>query len=160
MTRHGERRIVAYPPQQLFALAADVERYPEFLPWCLAARVRKREGNIETDELVIGFGPFREKFVSRVILAPDHASGPRIDTEGIDGPFRKLTSRWIFRPHPAGTQIEFELEFEFRSILLQQTVRILFAEAVKRMVSAFEARAAALYGKPSAPLAAPASSTR
>lgn len=135
---------------------ADVSRYPEFLPWCLAGRVRKREDNVETAELVIGFGPFHEKFVSRVTLAPDNASGPRIDTVGIDGPFRALTSRWIFQPHPEGTLIDFELEFEFRSILLQQTVRLLFAEAVKRMVSAFEARAAVLYGKPIAPRASPA----
>ncbi len=137
---------------------ADVPRYPEFLPWCLAGRVRKREGNVEVDELVIGFGPFHEKFVSRVTLAPDNPDGPRIDTAGIEGPFRALSSRWIFHPDPAGTLIEFELEFEFRSLLLQQTVRLLFAEAVKRMVSAFEARAAKLYGPPIAPPAAPASS--
>ena len=159
VTRHSERRVVAHSPRQLFVLVADVAGYPEFLPWCLAARVRSREGRVETDELVIGFGPFHEKFVSLVTLAPEDPTGPRIDTVGTEGPFRKLTSRWIFHPHPEGTQIEFELEFEFRSILLQQTVRMLFAEAVKRMVSAFEARAAVLYGKPSAPRASPAAST-
>ena len=59
-----------------------------------------------------------------------------------------LKSRWLFKPHPDGTQIDFELEFDFRSLLLQKTVQLLFAEAVRRMVSAFEARAAQLYGKP------------
>jgi coenzyme Q-binding protein COQ10 len=161
VTRHSERRVVAYTPMQLFELVADVPRYPEFLPWCHAGRVRRRESpTVQIAELAIGFGPFHEKFASRVLLAPDAPDGPRIDTTGIEGPFRRLVSRWIFRPHPDGCQIDFELEFDFRSILLQQTVRLLFAEAVRRMVSAFEARAKALYGQPSARPATPISSTR
>lgn len=148
-TRHQERRVVPFQPRQLFDLVADVPRYPEFLPWCFAGRVRRREGpNVEIAELAIGFGPFHEKFVSRVELSPDDPDGLRIVTTGIEGPFRLLKSRWIFRPHPQGTQIDFELEFDFRSLLLQKTVQLLFAEAVRRMVSAFEARAAQLYGKP------------
>jgi coenzyme Q-binding protein COQ10 len=148
ITRHAERRIVRFAPQQLFDLVADVPRYPEFLPWCTAARVRRQEGpGVEVDEIAIGFGPFHEKFVSRVVLTPEDPAGPRIETTGIEGPFRHLASRWQFRPHPDGTEIEFSLEFEFRSRLLQHTVRMLFAEAVKRMVSAFEARATQLYGR-------------
>jgi coenzyme Q-binding protein COQ10 len=81
------------------------------------------------------------------VLTPDDPAGPRIETTGIEGPFKHLASRWQFRPHPDGTEIEFSLEFEFRSIILQHTVRVLFAEAVKRMVAAFEARAKQLYGK-------------
>ncbi len=140
---------------------ADVPRYPEFLPWCTAARVRRREGpNVEIDELAIGFGPFHEKFVSRVVLTPDDPNGLRIETVGIEGPFRSLSSRWLFQPHPGGTLIDFSLEFEFRSRLLQHTIRMLFAEAVKRMVAAFEARAVQLYGKPSAPPGTPAAQAR
>jgi len=147
ITRHAERRVVRFAPRQLFDLVADVPRYPEFLPWCLAARVRRREGpGVEIDEVVIGFGPFHETFVSRVTLAPDDPSGPRIDTTGIEGPFRHLVSHWVFRPHAQGCEIAFALEFEFRSRLLQHTVRVVFAEAVRRMVSAFEARATRLYG--------------
>jgi coenzyme Q-binding protein COQ10 len=161
VTRHAERRIVRFASRELFDLVADVPRYPEFLPWCTAARVRRREGpSVELDELAIGFGPFHEKFVSRVTLAPDAASGPRIDTIGVEGPFRHLASHWSFQPHPEGTLIDFTLEFEFRSILLQKTVRLLFAEAVRRMVSAFEARAAQLHGKTSARPGAPTSSVR
>ena len=155
--RHVERRVVGHAPRQLYELVADVKRYPEFLPWCQAARVRRREGNVEHDELAIGFGPWHERFVSRVELKSDDAEGPRIDTTGTEGPFRRLVSRWTFRPHAGGTLIDFELEFEFRSKLLQQTVRLLFADAVKRMVAAFEARADQLYGKPSARPATPAS---
>jgi coenzyme Q-binding protein COQ10 len=148
VTRHTERRVVAYAPTQLFELVADVPRYPEFLPWCQAGRIRRHESpTVQIAELAIGFGPFHEKFASRVVLAPDAPDGPRIDTTGVEGPFRRLVSRWIFHPHPDGCLIDFELEFDFRSILLQQTVRLLFAEAVKRMVSAFEARANQLYGK-------------
>lgn len=148
ITRHAERKVVRFAPKQLFDLVADVPRYPEFLPWCTAARVRRQEGpGVEVDELAIGFGPFHEKFVSRVVLTPDDPAGPRIATTGIEGPFKQLGSQWHFRPHPDGCEIEFALEFEFRSRLLQHTVRMLFAEAVKRMVSAFEARAAQLYGR-------------
>ena len=147
MIRHSERRIVGYAPRQMFDLVADVARYPEFLPWCTAARMRQRlSDTVEIDELAIGFGPFHEKFVSRVVRTADDPSALRIDTTGTEGPFRHLTSRWVFRAHDQGTQIEFTLEFEFRSLLLQKTVQVLFAEAVKRMVSAFEGRARQLYG--------------
>ena len=135
----------------MFDLVADVDRYPEFLPWCTAARVRRREGSgVEIDELVIGFGPLREQFVSRVTLRPDDPHGLQIDTVGIEGPFKVLLSHWLFRPHETGTEIVFSLEFEFRSRFLQHTIRMLFAEAAKRMVTAFEARAARLYGQPAA----------
>ncbi|MFI5001980.1 MAG: type II toxin-antitoxin system RatA family toxin [Reyranellales bacterium] len=160
ITRHAERRVVGYAPMQMFDLVADVGRYPEFLPWCHAARIRRREASAEIAELAIGFGPFHETFASRVVQSPDNAAGPRIDTTGIEGPFRHLVSRWIFRPHPDGTLIDFELEFDFRSMLLQHTVRLLFAEAVRRMVSAFEARAIKLYGQSNARPATPASQVR
>ena len=131
----------------MFDLVADVPRYPEFLPWCTAARVRTQEGpNVEVDELAIGFGPLHERFVSRVTRNTDNADDLRIDTVGIEGPFKLLGSHWEFKPHDTGTEIVFALEFEFRSRLLQHTMRVLFAEAVKRMVAAFEARARQLYG--------------
>jgi coenzyme Q-binding protein COQ10 len=147
VTRHAERKIVPFAPRQMFDLVADVPRYPEFLPWCTAARVRRKEGpNVEVDEVAIGFGPLHEKFVSRVIKAPDDPDGLRLETVGIEGPFKALASHWLFRPHPDGCEIVFALEFEFRSLLLQHTMRMLFSEAVKRMVAAFETRARQLYG--------------
>jgi coenzyme Q-binding protein COQ10 len=158
-TRHSERRVVPYTPAQLFDLVADVARYPEFLPWCQAARIRRREGdNVDIAELAIGFGPFREKFTSRVVRAADAPGGPRIDTTGTEGPFRRLVSRWHFQPHPDGCVIDFELEFDFRSVLFQKTVQVLFAEAVRRMVGAFEGRARQLYGAPIARPGTPATS--
>lgn len=160
-TRHSERKIVPFAPRQLFDLVADVPRYPEFLPWCSAARVRRHEApDVEIDEIAIGFGPFHEKFVSRVNLTTEDSNRLRIETVGIEGPFRTLSSHWTFQPHPGGTQIDFSLEFEFRSRLLQHTVRVLFAEAVKRMVTAFEARAGQLYAKVSVPPGTPAAQAR
>jgi len=135
----------------MFDLVADVPRYPEFLPWCTAARVRKQEGpNVEVDELTIGFGPLHERFVSRVTKNTDDPDNLRIETIGIEGPFKALASHWQFKPHASGAEIVFSLEFEFRSRLLQHTMRMLFAEAVKRMVAAFETRAFKLCGKVSA----------
>jgi coenzyme Q-binding protein COQ10 len=99
VTRHAERRIVRFAPRELFDLVADVPRYPEFLPWCTAARVRRREGpNVELDELAIGFGPFHEKFVSRVTLAPDAADG-RASTP-LASRARSATSPAIGRSNP------------------------------------------------------------
>jgi len=148
VTRHAERKVVPFAPRQIFDLVADVPRYPEFLPWCTAARVRKQEGpNAEISELVIGFGPLHERFVSRVTKSTDDPDNLWIETTGIEGPFKQLASHWQFKPHASGTEIVFALEFEFRSRLLQHTMRMLFSEAVKRMVAAFEARASRLYAK-------------
>ena len=144
MPIHAERRNLPYRPEQLYALVADVERYPEFLPWCVGARIRKREGNVVTADLVIGWRMIRERFTSRVTLAPPG----RIDVAYLDGPFKYLENRWRFEPHEGGCSIDFYVDFEFRSRLLQKTIALLFGEAVRRMVQAFETRARALYGEP------------
>ena len=143
MPTHGEKRVLPYSPAQLYGLVADIERYPEFLPWCLAARVRKREGTLVVADLVIGFRMFRERFTSRVRL---DEIGRRIDVTYAEGPFRYLNNHWVFEPHPDGCLIDFYVDFEFRSKLLQKLVEALFHEAVRRMVGAFEGRARDLYG--------------
>ena len=143
MPTHAEQRVLPYTPQQLFALVADVERYPEFLPWCVAARIRERRPELIVADLVIGFRVFRERFTSRVGLDPPR----RIDVEYAEGPFRYLTNHWIFEPMPGGaTRLDFFVDFEFRSALLSKLIGVLFNEAVRRMVAAFEARARQLYG--------------
>ncbi|TWT10716.1 type II toxin-antitoxin system RatA family toxin [Reyranella sp. CPCC 100927] len=147
MPTHSERRVLPYTPRQLYDLVSDVEKYPEFLPWCVAARVRERSDRLVIADLAIGFRLFRERFTSKVTLSPDAPDGPRIDTTYADGPFKHLMNHWIFHPHEKGCEIDFYVEFEFRSRLLQATIELLFHEAVRRMVAAFEARAAKLYGK-------------
>ena len=96
MPTHAEKRVLSYTPEQLFALVADIERYPEFLPWCLAARVKERRADLIVADLVIGFRMFRERFTSRVALDPPR----RIDVTYAEGPFRRLTNRWVFEPVP------------------------------------------------------------
>ena len=147
MPTHAEERLLHYTPRQLFDLVADIERYPEFLPWCMAARVRKREGNEVFADLVIGFKVFRERFSSKVVLDP---GGRRIDVSYTQGPFKYLNNHWIFKDHPEGCVIDFYVDFEFHSRILQKAIEILFHEAVRRMVAAFETRAKALYGTPAA----------
>ena len=137
-------RRVPFTPRQMFDLVADVERYPEFLPWCLGCRVVSRApGEIRAD-LLIGFRVFRERWHSRVLL-----DRPRqIDVEYVHGPFRHLENRWRFEPHPEGCLVDFYVDFEFRSKLLSRVIAGLFGEAVHHMVRAFETRARAIYGAP------------
>ena len=143
MPTHAEQRVLPYSQEQMFALVADVEHYPEFLPWCVASRIRRREGEVFFADLVIGFKMVRERFTSKVTLArPD-----RVDVTYTEGPFHHLNNHWVFKPLPdGGTEIDFYVDFEFRSKLLQTLIGALFNEAVKMMVSAFEKRAKQLYG--------------
>lgn len=145
MPTHAERRRLPYSAEQLFDLVADVERYPEFLPWCVGSRIRERKGNTIIADLIIGFKMIRERFTSRVEL--DHPR--RIDVTYSEGPFRYLTNHWVFLPQSdGGCVIDFFVDFEFRSRLLQKIIGVLFNEAVRRMVAAFETRARVLYGAP------------
>lgn len=143
MPTHAEKRFLPYTPQELYALVAEVERYPEFLPWCLASRIKRREGHVFWADLVIGFKMVREKFTSRVALSPDDC---RIDVTYTEGPFKYLNNHWVFEEAEGGTLIDFYVDFEFRSLVLQKIMGALFSEAVARMVAAFEKRAHALYG--------------
>jgi coenzyme Q-binding protein COQ10 len=142
MPTHAEQRVLPYTAEQLFDLVADVERYPEFLPWCMGARIRERRDNLIVADLLIGFRMFRERFTSKVTLDRPR----RVDVAYSDGPFRYLANHWIFEPVEGGCRIDFFVDFEFRSAILQKLIGVLFNEAVRRMVAAFEARARTLYG--------------
>lgn len=145
MPTHAERRVLPYTPEQLFDLVADVARYPEFLPWCKGARINRQEPGLLTAELTIGFSLLRESFGSRVDLDRPR----RIDVTYTKGPMRYLDNHWIFRPVGEGQcEIDFFVDFEFRSRLVQRLMEVLFGEAMRRMVDAFERRAAQLYGPP------------
>jgi len=139
---HTEKRILPYTPEQMFALVADVERYPEFLPWCVGARIRERGPTRIVADLIIGFRMVRERFTSRV----DLAAPSRIDVTYTDGPFRYLNNHWGFERVPEGCRVDFFVDFEFKSRILQKMIEMLFGEAVRRMVGAFETRAKQLYG--------------
>lgn len=148
MPTHAEKRKLPYSAQQMYALVADVASYPQFLPWCAAARIRKRSpivnGEVLEADLVISFKLFREKFGSKVTLNPQ---AQEIDVEYLDGPFRYLNNHWHFTPQPdGGCEVDFFVDFEFRSTVLQAVIGIVFGEAMHRIVRAFETRAQALYG--------------
>lgn len=131
----------------MYALVADVESYPEFLPWCGGARVRQRVQNGASEvldaDLVISFKVFSERFGSRVTLHPDDL---RIDTEYLEGPFRYLRNHWYFESAEDGCTLDFNVDFEFKSPMLQAVIGVVFNEAMQRVVRAFERRAASLYG--------------
>jgi coenzyme Q-binding protein COQ10 len=144
MPTHAERQIVPHTPEQLFDLVADVGKYPQFLPWCVAARVRNQSEHELVADLTIGFGPFRETFTSRVTLDRPR----RVTVRYENGPFRYLNNQWDFAPHAGGTEVSFFVEFEFRSRILQAAIGVVFNEAVRRMVNAFRKRARDVYGAP------------
>ncbi len=142
MPKHAERRTLPYTADELYTLVADVARYPEFLPWCVGARILKRTDSEILADLMIGFKMFRETFTSRVTLSPN-----LIEVEYIKGPLKHLTNRWEFIPEPNGhCTIDFVVDFEFKNQLFEKLVGALFTEAVHRMVLAFEKRAAVVYG--------------
>jgi coenzyme Q-binding protein COQ10 len=144
MPTHAERKVVPYRPDQLFDLVADVDKYPQFLPWCVGARTRSRTETELVSDLTIGFGPFRESFTSRVSLERPH----RIKVRYENGPFRYLNNQWGFTEDPHGCAVNFFVDFEFRSRLLQAAIGVVFNEAVRRMVNAFIKRAREVYGPP------------
>ena len=148
MPTHSDSKILPYDAGQMFDLVADVAKYPEFLPWCAAARVRSVtpiEGGEEMlADLVISFQVFRERFGSRVRL---YRADGRIETEYLDGPFRYLRSTWEFIPEGEGAcEVRFFVDFEFRNFILQKAIGLVFDQAMRRIVRAFEERAQALYG--------------
>lgn len=144
MPTHAEKRLLPYTAEQLFDMVADIERYPEFLPWCRAARITKRQGNILHADMVIGFKIMRERLSTKVTLDRPN----RIDVQYLTGPMHHLDNHWKFIAQADGScVIDFYVDFEFRSLLLRRLIGLLFNEAVRRMVGAFEIRARAIYGR-------------
>jgi len=139
-----------YSAAEMFALIADVAAYPEFLPWCTAARIRSRRPQPDGTEvieavLVISFKLFRERYGSRVTL---NAAANRIDVAYIEGPFKYLNNHWHFIPQgETACDVDFFVDFEFRSKALQAVIGVVFNEAMRRIVRAFEERAQHLYGR-------------
>ena len=146
MTSHSETKLLPYGAKEMFELVADISSYPEFLPWCAAARIRKeiQKGEVKQIEadLIISFKVFREKFGSRVLLDPVKYI---IETDYIDGPFRHMHSLWCFRDCKEGCEVKFKVDFEFKNAVLQSIIGLVFNDAMQRIVRAFERRASELY---------------
>lgn len=146
---HHVTKHLAYGPDQLFALVGDVQSYPDFVPWITSMRTwnaRTLAPGVEAldAEAGVGFSFLRERFSTRV--RRDSVSR-RIDVDLIAGPFRKLANRWQFHEDGEGTRVEFDIDFAFKSRLLEALLSANFHHAVDRLMSCFEARAQALYGE-------------
>ena len=142
MPSHSETRQSPYSPEQLMAMVLDVEKYPEFLPWCRAARIIERRDDYFLGELVISFNHLTERYTSKVMTLKNE-----IKVELVKGPFKHLTNHWRFEPTDTGTDIHFHLDFEFKSKLLDALMGGLFTRATEKMTMAFMTRADALYKK-------------
>jgi coenzyme Q-binding protein COQ10 len=143
MPRHEEKRALPFTPEQMFSVVADVATYPEFLPWCKAARVYNESPNGFEADLVIGFKMYSERFTSKVTL--EHRSAIHVDY--VRGPMKYLHNDWRFADDgEGGCVVDFVVDFEFKNLFLEKMIGRLFEEAVHRMVLAFETRAREIYG--------------
>ncbi|WP_425229662.1 type II toxin-antitoxin system RatA family toxin [Sphingomonas sp.] len=142
MPSHHETRHLPYTAQQMFDLVADVKRYPEFLPWVSAMRVRRDTPTETLADMIVGFKGLRETFTSRVgKLRPEH-----IHVDYIDGPLKHLRNDWAFRPEGQGCAVDFTVDFAFKNRVFELLAGQVFGQALRRMIGAFETRAAQLYG--------------
>lgn len=143
MPTYSEQKHLPYSADQMFDLVMDVERYPEFLPWCLKCKILQETDQFTLANLVIGYGLIREWFTSKV-----HAEkNQKIEVEYINGPLEYLSNKWEFISQPdGGCLIDFYVDFKFKNPLLEKLMGAFFQEIVKRMVSSFTKRADELYG--------------
>ena len=145
MPRHSETRHLPYTPEQMFDLVADVARYPEFLPWVSAMRVRTDSATETVADMIVGFKGLRETFTSRVTKQRPET----IDVEYLDGPLKYLRNNWRFRPQEQGCAVDFTVDFAFKNRVFEMLAGQVFGTALRRMIGAFEDRAAKLYGNSS-----------
>ena len=146
--KHHVSKHLPYTPNQLFALVGDVMAYPDFVPWITSMRTwnaRTLETGVETvdAEAGVGFSFLKERFSTRVRR---DAQSRQIDVTLLSGPFKRLANRWRFFEEDGGTRVEFDIDFQFKSRLLEALLSANFAHAVDRLMACFEARAATLYG--------------
>ena len=152
MPAHEQTKDVPYSARDMYALVADIGSYPDFLPWCNAARIRKREpageeapgGEIVVADLIVSYKLLREQFTSRVVLDPQNLT---VDVGYIKGPFKHLANKWRFEDLPeGGSRVYFSIDFEFRSRMLERLIGEFFDRALMKMMGAFLQRADELYG--------------
>jgi coenzyme Q-binding protein COQ10 len=150
MPQFSSKRRVRHDAAQMFDLVADVEKYPEFVPLCESLRVKSRTAKGEGVEVVVAamtvaYKLVRETFTSRVTLDRPNVE---ILVEYLDGPFKRMENRWTFRPQGQGVcDVEFFIDYEFRSRILAMLMGAMFDAAFRRFAAAFEKRADEVYGR-------------
>ena len=148
MPEFSTRRRVQHSAANMFALVADVEGYPEFVPLCKSLKVRRRTTEngreVIVADMTIAYKVVSETFTSRVTLERERLT---ILVEYIEGPFRRMNNRWTFRPlDDKSCEVEFFLTYEFRSRTLGLLMGSVFDAAFRRFATAFERRADQVYG--------------
>ncbi|PZN50797.1 MAG: ubiquinone-binding protein [Proteobacteria bacterium] len=151
MPKFEATRRVAHSPDEMFALVADVEKYPEFLPLCESLTVRsrrERDGKtVLVADMSVGYKAIRETFTTQVLLKPEELT---IDVKYIDGPFKYLSNIWSFEPASDGCFVRFFIDYEFKSRILAAVMGTMFDRAFRMFAEAFEKRADAIYGQSAA----------
>jgi coenzyme Q-binding protein COQ10 len=142
MPKHSETRHLPYTPEQMFDLVADVGRYAEFLPWVSAMRVRSNSDTETVADMIVGFKGLRETFTSRV----EKTRPGQLTVDYVDGPLKYLRNEWHFRPEPQGCAVDFTVDFAFKNRMFEMIAGQVFGAALRKMIGAFETRAAQLYG--------------
>lgn len=147
-----ERRVEKFSPysvEQLYNMVIDVESYPEFIPWCVGARILEDNGDDMIADLIISFSGFREKYTSKVIKAPYNSTTKEasIIVDLVEGPFKFLKNSWVFKDIDGKTKIDFYISFSFSSKLLEKLIGLVFEKASVKMVNSFELRAEKLFAK-------------
>ncbi|MBF0164435.1 MAG: type II toxin-antitoxin system RatA family toxin [Magnetococcales bacterium] len=143
MAKHTSTTLVPFTPEQMYTLVADMDRYPEFIPWIVKARKYDEKGNRFMSEMTFAFKGLRETFFTEDHVVPNES----IRIQLVSGPFRDLESEWRFSPAEGGARIDFFISFSFKNRLLDLTLGPVFGEASKRMVEAFKQRATEIYAK-------------
>ena len=143
MPHHHERRSLPHSAAQMYELVADVKRYPEFLPWVSAIRVRQNDDTEMLADMIVGFKSLRETFSSRVVKTPKTS----IIVDYLDGPMKHLHNSWTFTDIPGGgSTVDFTVDFSFRNRVFEALAGQFFDAALRKMTGAFIERADALYG--------------
>lgn len=141
MPRRTARTTVPFTASQMYDLVVDMDRYPEFLPWCVRAHKYEIQEKSFKSEMTFAFKGIRETFHTLDKIEP----GRKVTISHLSGPFSHLNSKWLFTALPRGSTVDFCIDFHFKSPLLNLTLGPVFAEASRRMVDAFERRARVVY---------------
>jgi coenzyme Q-binding protein COQ10 len=150
MPSFSTKRRVRHSAADMFELVADGEKYPQFVPLCAALRVKSRTAKGEgvtllVADMTVAYKIIRETFTSRVTLDRPNL---KILVEYLDGPFKRLQNRWTFRPSGKNAcEVEFFIEYEFRSRMLAMLMGAMFDTAFRKFAAAFEKRADQVYGR-------------
>jgi len=141
MKSHVENCVVNSNVKDVFEIVSDIESYPDFLPWCIGARLTDtisfEQGEKSKADLTIAFGRFTERFSSDVTFNKDKLT---IDICSIEKPFKILNGKWTFQKIAEGCKVNFEITFEFKSVILDKLIGLVFYQAIKKVVRSFQKR--------------------